>query len=97
MTPILDFNKAKETKENRTEEAAQTEVTLNVLGKIKKMKEKTEAYGKEEMVDVADWDGGCWRAVFEKVCTTYAEQFDVDPWDVLVVFMHEFFDLMEGE
>lgn len=39
---------------------------------------------KRDMVPMEEWDGECWRTVFETLSTMQPES---DPWDVFAGFM----------
>ena len=86
MADIINFGASKTNVENEATNKAE----LNIYEKVMELKEKADSYGKDEMVDTKDWDGECWKAFFEKVVQGVAQMYDLDPWDVLVVFMHEF-------
>lgn len=46
-----------------------------------------EEESEEEMIPVDQWDGSCWKSVWEQFFVPVAEKQGVDPWDVLAGFM----------
>ena len=86
MAQMINF----EPRENKTNKIDATEICMDIYEKVMEMKDKMNSYDKDEMVDVKDWDGDCWEAFFNKVVKDLAKMYDLNPWDVLIVFMHEF-------
>lgn len=43
---------------------------------------------KTDFVPVEEWDGECWKAVWEQFITPNAESSGADPWDVFANFIH---------
>lgn len=92
MADMIEFDKAKEEIEvkKNTEE-----ITIDILEEIEKLKDKKSSYDKDDMIATTDWDGECWKTFFEnavkQMCWNYKKEgIEVDEWDVLVVFMHQF-------
>ena len=83
MADIISF-KTSEVKSvfNDTEE-----VTFNVKEMIRDMKERIDRYDPDEMIDIKDWDGECWKAFLEEVCSNLAEMYNEDVWDIFAVMM----------
>lgn len=44
----------------------------------------------EEMVDLYDWDGGCWQALFNGIVKEYADKYGMRQWDVFAALIHNF-------
>ena len=82
MATIHNFQRYEETPKTITH----NNVTFNLIEEIEAKKERAASYG-DEMVDVNDWDGECWKAFFEQVAVFAAELNDVDPWDFMAVMI----------
>ena len=52
---------------------------------------RARACDKNDMVDINDWDGGCFRSLFYDVAAVYAKELDVDPWDYFAVLIHKIY------
>lgn len=88
MNNVVNFETKK--KEMETENYNTKEVQIDIRKEIEDRKKKLEEYGKDEMIDVRDWDGDAWKSFFEKVAVPYAEQYDIDPWDFMAVIIPKF-------
>lgn len=47
---------------------------------------------KDELVPMEEWDGSCWKTMFDKLAELAP---DADPWDLLAAFIK--MTLMKGE
>ena len=45
----------------------------------------------DDMIDIHDWDGGCFKALYEEIAVVYAKELDVDPWDYFAVLIHKIY------
>ena len=83
MADIIDF-KSSEVRETFEDTE---KVTFNVKEMIADMKERIDKYCSDDMIDIKDWDGECWRTFLEEVCSSLAEMYEEDVWDVFAVMM----------
>lgn len=51
----------------------------------------------DEMVDLCDWDGGCWQTLFDGIIKEYADAYGMRQWDVFAALLHNFLFGMEDE
>ena len=45
---------------------------------------------KDDMVNLFDWDGGCWQTLFEGVVKEKADEYGMKQWDVFAALIHNF-------
>lgn len=58
---------------------------------INNLRLRARACDKDDMIDIKDWDGGCFRSLFHDVAAVYAKELDVDPWDYFAVLIHKIY------
>lgn len=83
MADIINFksSEVKETFENAEQ------ISFNVKEMIADMKKRIDKYDSDDMIDIQDWDGECWKSFFKQVCSSVAEMYEEDIWDVFAVMM----------
>ena len=50
---------------------------------------------KKDMVMLQNWNGGCWKVLFEGICAEKAKEYGMDPWDVFAALIQNFFEYFE--
>ena len=86
MTDIANFEKYKKEREKTHA------IGMPSLKEIAILKALAANYDKDDMVDVAHWDGECWKTTFSMLAkygkeNGFYENTTVTPWDVFAVFM----------
>ena len=82
MSNIVSFDNA----ENTIEEEKTQFISMPTQEEIAILNALTKRYGKDEMVDVAHWNGSCWRRIFEEI-EDYAKEKEFDTWDCFAVVL----------
>lgn len=80
MSNVVPFNKKDEETSKKVTISMPTEDEIAIL------KALTAQYDSETPVDIAHWDGGCWKAFFDQV-QSYADENEFDVWDCFAVFL----------
>ena len=80
MGKVTQFNPAPE------KESAKSNLTMPTKEEIAILDCLTEQYGKDDMVDIAHWNGECWRTFFELV-DKHAEENSLDKWGCRAVIL----------
>ena len=52
---------------------------------------RANRYDKDDMIDVKDWNGGCFKTLFEQVAVEQAKEIGVDPWDYFAALIHKIY------
>lgn len=101
MAEILHFNKDEamshfnDDKEFVKEVFDHNNIYFNLKKEIEALKKRTDSYGEDEMIDVMDWDGECWKSFFEEICSDLAKAYEEDVWDVIAVMIPMMFGIKD--
>lgn len=59
---------------------------------IEELNYRANQYDSDDMLDVSDWTGDCFKTLFEGLITDYAKEKNLDRWDVFAVLIHKLFE-----
>ena len=75
-----DFEDAKKETKGKMNITLPTKEEIAILNAI------TDNYGEDEVVDIAHWNGSCWKSFFENI-DNYAKDNGFDKWDTRAVIL----------